>query len=56
MGKGLEKFQCQTSKRFLCLSGGFCVFEWNSMSTEGFKRKLSAILNADAAGHGEIAM
>ena len=34
--------------------GGFCVFGDNPKSTEGFKRKLSAILSADVAGYSRL--
>lgn len=42
------------SKGFSYPSGGFCFFEGNSMSTESFKRRLSAILGAVVAGYSRL--
>ena len=42
------------SKGFSHPFGGFCIAGGSPMSTDGFKRKLSAILSADVAGYSRL--
>jgi adenylate cyclase len=49
-----EDADTEASKRFLYLNGGFCIWGGDPMTTEGFRRKLTAIFSADVKGYSRL--
>jgi len=49
-----EGADSKASEGFLYLPGGFYIWEGDPMTTESFKRKLTAILSADVAGYSRL--
>jgi class 3 adenylate cyclase len=49
-----EGFESEASKGFLFSSGGFLILGGDPLNTQDFKRKLTAVFSADAAGYSRL--
>jgi adenylate cyclase len=49
-----EGFPFRASKGLSFLSGGYCIFRGDPMTTQDFKRKLTAVFSADVAGYSRL--